>query len=162
TPPSSSAAPTGSGGRTPARRARSGSPTGASPGRPGASAPAGRGSQGGGAHAEDPPRRRRRPPPPGQGRPRARTRRPPAEGAGGPDEKGGAARGKALGAKGAYADYRAMLEKEKPQIVSVADRVIDQHRDQVVACARAGASVFLEKPMARTLAEADEMVKACE
>src|SRR5262249_7256946 len=47
-------------------------------------------------------------------------------------------------------------------IVSVADRHLDQHRDMVVACARAGASVFLEKPMARTLAEADEMVAACE
>ena len=55
-----------------------------------------------------------------------------------------------------------MLEKEKPQIVSVADRFLDQHRDMVVACAEAGASIFLEKPMARTLAEADEMVKACE
>jgi predicted dehydrogenase len=79
-----------------------------------------------------------------------------------PDDKGRAAAAKGLGVKNTYADYRAMLEKEKPQIVSVADRVIDQHRDQVVACARAGASVFLEKPMARTLAEADEMVKACE
>jgi predicted dehydrogenase len=55
-----------------------------------------------------------------------------------------------------------MLEKEKPQIVSVADRHLDLHRDMVVACARAGASIFLEKPMARTLAEADEMIKACE
>src|SRR5439155_11487167 len=62
----------------------------------------------------------------------------------------------------AYADYRQMLEKEKPQIVSVADRHLDLHRDMVVACARAGASIFLEKPMARTLAEADEMVTACE
>jgi predicted dehydrogenase len=79
-----------------------------------------------------------------------------------PDEKGRAAAAKRLGAKNAYADYRAMLDKEKPQIVSVADRHLDQHRDMVVACARAGASVFLEKPMARTLAEADDMVKACE
>src|SRR5439155_20957916 len=39
---------------------------------------------------------------------------------------------------------------------------LDQHRDMVVACAEAGASVFLEKPMARTLAEADEMITACE
>jgi predicted dehydrogenase len=31
-----------------------------------------------------------------------------------------------------------------------------------VACAQVGASVFLEKPMARTLEEADEMVRACE
>src|SRR2546423_5034561 len=79
-----------------------------------------------------------------------------------PDEKGRAAAAKRIGAASAYADYRAMLEKEKPQIVSVADRHLDQHRDMVVACARAGASVFLEKPMARTLAEADEMVRACE
>src|SRR5260370_4106299 len=32
----------------------------------------------------------------------------------------------------------------------------------VVACAAAGASILLEKPFARTLAEADEMVTACE
>ena len=79
-----------------------------------------------------------------------------------PDTQGRAAAAKRLGAKAAYADYREMLEKEKPQVVSVADRFLDLHRDMVVACARAGASVFLEKPMARTLAEADEMVKACE
>jgi predicted dehydrogenase len=69
---------------------------------------------------------------------------------------------KRLGAKVAYADYREMLAKEKPQFVSVADRFMDQHRDMVVACARAGASIFMEKPMCRTLAEADEMVAACE
>lgn len=79
-----------------------------------------------------------------------------------PDEKGRADAAKKINAKAAYADYRAMLDKEKPQIVSVADRHLDQHRDMVVACARAGASIFLEKPMARTLAEADEMVRACE
>jgi predicted dehydrogenase len=79
-----------------------------------------------------------------------------------PDDKGRAAAAARLGAKNAYADYRAMLDKEKPQVVSVAERHLDRHRDLVVACARAGASVFLEKPMARTLAEADEMVKACE
>ena len=78
------------------------------------------------------------------------------------NEKGRAAAAKRLGARNAYADFRAMLEKEKPQIVSVADRHLDLHRDMVVACARAGASVFLEKPMGRTLAEADEMVRACE
>src|SRR5262249_33504543 len=78
------------------------------------------------------------------------------------NDKGRASAAKRLGAPHAYADYREMLEKEKPQIVSVADRHLDSHRDTVVACARAGASIFLEKPMARTLAEADEMVRACE
>src|SRR5262249_52299854 len=78
------------------------------------------------------------------------------------DDKGRAAAAARLGAKNAYADYRDMLEKEQPQVVSVADRFPDLHRDMVVACARAGASVFLEKPMARSLDEADEMVRACE
>jgi predicted dehydrogenase len=79
-----------------------------------------------------------------------------------PDAKGRADAARRLGAKNAYADYRRMLEKERPQLVSVADRYLDLHKEMVVACARAGASIFLEKPMARTLAEADEMVKACE
>jgi len=78
------------------------------------------------------------------------------------DEKGRAAAAQRLGVKNAYADYREMLDKERPQIVSVADRWLDLHRDMVVACARAGASIFLEKPFCRTLEEADEMVRACE
>ena len=78
------------------------------------------------------------------------------------NEKGRKAAAARLGAPHAYADYRQMLAKERPQIVSVADRHLDAHRDMVVACAQAGASIFLEKPMARTLAEADEMVRACE
>jgi predicted dehydrogenase len=78
------------------------------------------------------------------------------------NEKGRAACAARLKARNAYADYRQMLEKERPQIVSVADRWLDTHRDMVVACAEAGASIFLEKPMCRTLAEADQMVAACE
>lgn len=78
------------------------------------------------------------------------------------NEAGRNAAQKRLNAKNAYADYRQMLQKERPQIVSVADRHLDLHRDMVIACAEAGASIFLEKPMCRTLAEADEMVAACE
>jgi predicted dehydrogenase len=78
------------------------------------------------------------------------------------NEAGRVAAQKRLGARNAYADFRDMLKKERPQIVSVADRFLDQHRDMVVACAEAGAHIFLEKPMCRTLAEADEMVAACE
>src|SRR5439155_3705707 len=78
------------------------------------------------------------------------------------DPKGRAAAQQRLKAKNAYADYRQMLQKERPQIVSVATRFLDEHRDMVVACAEAGASIFLEKPMCRTLAEADEMVAVCE
>lgn len=66
-----------------------------------------------------------------------------------------------LGVKAAYSDYREMLEKERPQIVSVAPRWLDCHHDMVLACAEYGASIFLEKPMCRTLEEADAMVDAC-
>src|SRR5262245_49739263 len=78
------------------------------------------------------------------------------------NEAGRIAAQKRLGAKTAYADYRQMLQKERPQIVSVADRFLDQHHDMVIACAEAGASIFLEKPFCRNLQEADEMVAACE
>ncbi len=61
-----------------------------------------------------------------------------------------------------YADYKEMLAKEKPQIVSVAPRWPDCHRDMVLACAEHGAHMFLEKAVARHLQEADEMVAACE
>jgi predicted dehydrogenase len=55
-----------------------------------------------------------------------------------------------------------MLEKEKPDIVAVAPRWLDCHRDMVLACAERGCHMFMEKPMCRTLAEADQMVESCE
>lgn len=78
------------------------------------------------------------------------------------NEAGRLAAQKRLGAKNVYADFREMLKKERPNIVSVADRHLDLHHDMVIACAEAGASVFLEKPMCRNLVEADAMVAACE
>jgi predicted dehydrogenase len=78
------------------------------------------------------------------------------------DPAGRAAAAARTGAKNAYADYREMLAKERPRIVSVAPRWIDAHHDMVLACAEHGASVFLEKPMCRSLEEADAMVRACE
>ncbi|MBI2301389.1 MAG: Gfo/Idh/MocA family oxidoreductase [Armatimonadetes bacterium] len=61
-----------------------------------------------------------------------------------------------------YADYRQMLDQERPDIVSVGPRWLDCHRDMIVACAEHGCHVLLEKPLCRTLAEADEMIAACE
>jgi predicted dehydrogenase len=85
------------------------------------------------------------------------------------DPKGRAAAAKRLSAGShrdktpkAYADYHEMLEKERPQIVSVAPRWLDCHRDMVLACAEFGCHVFLEKPMCQTLEQADEMVAALE
>jgi predicted dehydrogenase len=61
-----------------------------------------------------------------------------------------------------FADYREMLEKVKPDLVSIGPRWIDCHREMVLACAAAGVKgIYREKPFARTLAEADEMLAAC-
>lgn len=78
------------------------------------------------------------------------------------DSKGRAAAAKRLKAPRSYADYRLMLEKERPQIVSVAPRWLDCHRDMVLACAEFGCHVFLEKPMCQNLHQADEMIAAFE
>jgi predicted dehydrogenase len=67
-----------------------------------------------------------------------------------------------LGISKSYADLAEMLKQEKPEIVSVADRWLDQHREMVLACANQGCHLFLEKPVARNLLEADEMVAACD
>src|SRR5437762_3848142 len=61
-----------------------------------------------------------------------------------------------------YPDYRAMLDREKPQFVAVAPRWLDGHREMIVACAERGIHVFTEKPMAPTLADCDAIVAACE
>ena len=76
------------------------------------------------------------------------------------DAEGRAETAKELVVEKTYADYHEMLEKERPQIVSVAPRWVDCHRDMALACAEVGAHVFLEKPMSRTLREADEIIAA--
>lgn len=66
-----------------------------------------------------------------------------------------------LKAPKAYADYRQMLDDEKPDIVSICPRWLGQHREMVVAAAERGIHIYMEKPFCRTLAEADEMIAAC-
>ena len=61
-------------------------------------------------------------------------------------------------ARRTYADYHEMLEKERPQLVSVAPRWTDQHHAMVKAALATGAHVYCEKPFTRTLAEADELL----
>ncbi len=61
-----------------------------------------------------------------------------------------------------YADYKEMLEKEKPDLVSVATS--DHfHADITVEAAERGAkAVLCEKPLATTLEDADRMIAAVE
>jgi predicted dehydrogenase len=63
----------------------------------------------------------------------------------------------------AFADYREMLAKTKPELVAVCPRYIDQHHDMIVAAIEAGArGLYVEKPFCRDLIEADAIVAACE
>ena len=78
------------------------------------------------------------------------------------NERALAAAVKRLGGAKGFADYRKMLDEVKPDLVSVAPRWLDQHRDMVAAAAERGVrGIYLEKPMCRTPAEADEIAAAC-
>jgi predicted dehydrogenase len=78
------------------------------------------------------------------------------------NDAGRAAAIRKTGAKAAYADYRVMLEKERPEVVAIATRWLDQHHAMVLACTEFGCHIVMEKPFCRTLEEADEMVRAIE
>jgi UDP-N-acetylglucosamine 3-dehydrogenase len=56
-----------------------------------------------------------------------------------------------------YADYREMLEKERPDTVTVSVPT-ELHCEIACAALEAGAHVLVEKPIARTLEEADRMI----
>jgi predicted dehydrogenase len=63
---------------------------------------------------------------------------------------------KAFGVRSAYQDWRLLLEKEKPDIVSVATPN-NLHREMTCAAIESGAHVLCEKPMAMNAIEAAEM-----
>lgn len=65
------------------------------------------------------------------------------------------------GAARAYADYREMLETERPDIVSICSRHAARHEEMVLAAAASGAHVYVDKPFAPDLAAADRMIAAC-
>lgn len=78
------------------------------------------------------------------------------------NDEGRAKAASRTGARAAYADYREMIEKEKPQVVAIGPRWIDRHLEFVMACVERGIHVYMEKPFCRTLEEADRIVRTCE
>ncbi|HEY1174324.1 MAG TPA: Gfo/Idh/MocA family oxidoreductase [Verrucomicrobiae bacterium] len=65
-----------------------------------------------------------------------------------------------LKAPKAYASYHEMLEKEKPDLVSIATRWTVEHKDMALAAIKAGAHIYTEKPFTTDLAEADAILAA--
>lgn len=78
------------------------------------------------------------------------------------DKAGLAAAAKRLGVSEAFTDWREMLDRVRPSIVAVATRWVDEHAEICMAAAERGIHVYIEKPLCRTLAEADAIVAACE
>lgn len=79
-----------------------------------------------------------------------------------PDPTGRAAAMQVNGTSQGYADYRGMLRTERPDIAVIASREIGDHLEMVLAAAEAGAHIYLEKPIAASPAEVDQMMAACE
>ncbi len=75
-----------------------------------------------------------------------------------PDEKGREAAARRAGAARTYADWRAMLGEEKPDLVAIGPRWVEQRLEMITAAAEAGAHVYMEKPLAASLEEADAIV----
>lgn len=80
-----------------------------------------------------------------------------------PNPKGLKAAQKKLGVSQAFANYQELFKQTQPQIVSVASRWVNAHRDIILSGIEHGVKGFyVEKPFCRTLKEADDIVKACQ
>lgn len=66
-----------------------------------------------------------------------------------------------LGVERRYTDYRELLDDPTIDVVGVTTHIND-HCDIVVDALRAGKHVFVEKPMAGTVADCDRMIEAAE
>ncbi len=57
-----------------------------------------------------------------------------------------------------YEDYKELLAKEKPELVAIATES-GKHAEIALACIDAGCNVIIEKPIALSLKDADEIIK---
>ena len=57
-----------------------------------------------------------------------------------------------------YMDYREMLDKETPELVAIATES-GKHAEIALNCIDAGCNLIIEKPIALSLSDADEIIK---
>jgi predicted dehydrogenase len=79
-----------------------------------------------------------------------------------PDEQGRAATARKIGAARVYADCRQMLDKERPNLVAICPYYVERRLEMTQAAAEVDAHIYMDKPMAVSLEEADAMVAAAE
>ncbi len=78
------------------------------------------------------------------------------------DSQGLAKAAQRLKVERTFDDWRKMLDETKPDVVSICNRFVDQHAPMILAAVERGIHVLCEKPMCRSLAEADAIVQACQ
>lgn len=59
---------------------------------------------------------------------------------------------------GEYVDYKEMLDKEKPELVAIATES-GHHAEIALYCIEKGCNLIIEKPIALSLSDADEIIK---
>ncbi len=69
--------------------------------------------------------------------------------------------GERLGVSHLYDDYNRMLEREKPDLVSIAPGWVSERVPMIEAAAAVGSHIYCEKPVAGRLEEIDTIVNAC-
>jgi predicted dehydrogenase len=79
-----------------------------------------------------------------------------------PDEESRIGLQKDTGAGNRYADWRTLLERERPDVVCLCSRLPGQHPDVVIGAAGAGCQIYCEKPFATCLEHADRMIAAAD
>jgi predicted dehydrogenase len=79
-----------------------------------------------------------------------------------PDEKGRAAAAKRIGVTKTYASLAEMLDAEKPDLCSHGPRWVEKRLEMLTTCAERGVDVYMEKPIALSLEEADAIVAVTE
>ena len=78
-----------------------------------------------------------------------------------PDPVGHAQAQARTGAPTAYADYRTLLAEVQPNLVAIAPRFSKDRVAMVEAAAAVDAHLYVEKPLAATVAEADAILTTC-
>ena len=79
-----------------------------------------------------------------------------------PDEKGRDAAAKRIGITKTYASFAEMLEGEKPELASHGPRWVEKRLEMLTIAAERKVDVYMEKPIALSLEEADAIVAVAE
>ncbi len=77
-----------------------------------------------------------------------------------PDEAGRSKNALEANARTVYADYRSMLQQERPELVAIGPRTSHRHKEYLLACCEFGAHGIIEKPLAVDVSECDAMIDA--